>query len=395
MSDNHQAIKSWPPPGQDAMAHSRIVLRHIRQEIDECGGAISFRRYMELALYAPGLGYYSAGARKFGADGDFVTAPEVSPLYSRCLAFQCAEVLAALGGGDILEVGAGSGVMAGEVLRTLERKGSLPNRYLILELSADLRQRQRAALQAAVPHLLERVVWLDAHPEYPLTGIIIGNEFLDALPVHRFQLVGGEVRAMRVKCSGDGFKGVYERADEYICEIVERLQEELGCRLPDGYASEISDQLSPTVQELGKSLARGVVLFVDYGLPQSELYASDRNCGTLVCHYRHRVHDDPFLYPGLQDLTAWVNFTQAAAAGLEAGLSIAGFTPQAQFLLATGLIQQLDVSSSLQEQLELARQAKLLTLPGEMGERFKVLAMQRDYPAGLSGFALKDLSATL
>lgn len=397
MSDNHRAIKSWPPPSQQALAHGRLVLQRIRREIDESGGAISFRRYMELALYAPGLGYYSAGARKFGIEGDFVTAPEVSPLFSRCIAFQCAEILAALGGGDILEVGGGSGAMASQLLRALELQHMLPDCYRILEVSADLRQRQRAALQESVPHLLERVVWLDANPEPPIAGVIVANEFLDALPVHRFQICGSEVRTMKVRWQGQGLEGVYELASEELHAIIDGLQEELGGRLPDGYVSEISVQLASTVRELANSLARGVMLFVDYGLPQSELYARQRSCGTLLCHYRHRAHDDPFLYPGLQDLTTWVNFTQVATAGVEAGLSAAGFTPQAQFLLATGLVQQLGAAapSSLEEQLEFARQAKLLTLPGEMGERFKVLGLQRDYVGGLSGFALKDLSASL
>ena len=191
MSDNRKAIKSWPLPGEDALAHSRLLLQHIQQEIREAGGAISFRRYMELALYAPGLGYYSAGARKFGAGGDFVTAPELSSLFSRCVASQCGEILAALGGGDILEVGAGSGAMAVELLHTLEGHGALPDRYLILEPSADLKERQRRALESSLPHLLETVVWLDGFPEHPLTGVIIGNEFLDALPVHRFKITGG------------------------------------------------------------------------------------------------------------------------------------------------------------------------------------------------------------
>ena len=198
-----------------------------------------------------------------------------------------------------------------------------------------------------------------------------------------------------MKSTADGLEGAYERADADLCEIVEGLQEELGERLPEGYASELSVELGATVRELARCLKRGVALLVDYGLPQSELYAAHRRCGTLVCHYRHRVHDDPFWCPGLQDITAWVNFTQAAEAGLDEGLSVAGFAPQAQFLLATGLVQQLEAPAGLEERLELARQAKLLTLPGEMGERFKVLALQRDYPAALSGFALRDLSASL
>lgn len=380
----------------DECAHSARLAERLRAEISRCGGWIGFARYMQIALYEPGLGYYSAGARKLGAAGDFITAPEVAPVFSRCLAVQCAEVLGGLGGGDLLELGAGSGVMAAALLEELARRDALPHRYFILDVSADLRQRQRETLAATVPQLLERVEWLDRLPD-ELEGLILANEVLDALPVERFVMRGGAVRALGVAWQGGGPVWSEAPATGRLEAAVRHLEREAGAQWPEGYTSEINVDLGDWVAAVARVLARGVALFVDYGLPRRDYYAAERSAGTLLCHFRHRFHDDPFARPGLQDITAWVDFTAVAEAAQAAGLEVAGYTTQAHFLIGNGIgefvadVTGLDVA----ERVNLSRQAMLLTLPGEMGERFKAMALTRGYHAPLGGFAVRDLRHTL
>jgi SAM-dependent MidA family methyltransferase len=385
-----------PEPTVDETAHSERLAERLRDAIRAAGGWIGFARFMEMALYEPGLGYYSAGARKFGASGDFVTAPEVAPVFSRCVAAQCAQVLEALGGGDVLELGAGSGVMAADLLAELERRGCLPGRYRILDVSADLRERQHATLQGAVPHLLERVEWLDRLPE-AFEGVIVANEVLDALPVERFVLRGGEVNALGVTWHFGRFEASEVRAPAALRDRVRAIEAEVDAAFPDGYASEINADLGPWLASLADTLRRGVLLFIDYGLPRREFYALERSAGTLLCHYRHRFHDDPLLRLGLQDITAWVDFTAVAEAGLAAGLDLAGYTTQAHFLIGCDIgryvsnVSDLDVVS----RVNLSRQVMVLTLPGEMGERFKAIALARDCDVPLLGFATRDLRHAL
>jgi SAM-dependent MidA family methyltransferase len=385
-----------PALSGDEAAHGALLEARVREEIERAGGWIGFARYMQLALYGPGLGYYSAGARKLGAAGDFVTAPEVAPVFSRCLAVQCEEVLRTLGGGDVLELGAGSGVMAATLLEELARRDCLPARYRILDVSADLRERQRATLEAAVPHLLDRVEWLDRLPE-GFTGIVVANEVLDAMPVERFVMRGGAVHALGVTWQLGRFEWSEARAGGALTDAVRAVERDTGAAWPDGYASEINLGLGDWLAALAASLARGVLLFVDYGLPRREFYAAERRDGTLLCHFRHRFHDDPFTRLGLQDLTAWVDFTAVAEAGQASGLDLAGYTTQAHFLIGCGLgefvadVAGLDVVS----RVNLSRQAMVLTLPGEMGERFKAIALAKGYDSPLRGFAVRDLRHTL
>ena len=380
----------------DEAEHSARLEARVRDEIARSGGWISFARYMQMALYEPGLGYYSAGARKLGAAGDFVTAPEVAPVFSRCIAAQCEEVLRSLGGGDVLELGAGSGVMAAELLGELARRDCLPGRYWILDVSADLRERQRATLEATVPQLLDRVEWLDRLPE-AFTGIVVANEVLDALPVERFVVRGGVVNAMGVTSQLGRLEWSEARASAALAQAVRDVEREAGSALPEGYASEINLGLADWLAALAASVRRGVLLFVDYGLPRREFYAAERSDGTLLCHFRHRFHDDPFTRVGLQDITAWVDFTAVAEAGQAAGLEVAGYTTQAHFLIGCGLgefvadVSGLDVVS----RVNLSRQAMVLTLPGEMGERFKAIALAKGYDSPLRGFAVRDLRHTL
>ena len=385
-----QAAARLPEPGEDASAHSRALLETIRRELEQRGGRMPFDRYMELALYAPGLGYYTAGARKFGAAGDFVTAPEVSPLFGCCLARQAQQVLQALGGGDLLEFGAGTGRLAVDILAELERLDCLPERYRIVDLSPDLRARQRATLAAELPHLLDRVVWMDGFPESGFRGVVVANELLDAMPVHRFRIAGAEIREQFVEWSDGHLAGVW---DSIQSPGLEAAVARLGLRSPEPYESEINLRAVPWLQELSEVLMAGAVLLIDYGYPRSEYYHPQRTAGTLMCHYRHRAHADPLLYPGLQDITAHVDFTALAEAGQAAGLALGGFTTQTHFLLACGLDRMVADSdpNDVQAHLTLVQGVKRLTLPSEMGERFKVLALSRGLDAPLLGFAGRDL----
>jgi SAM-dependent MidA family methyltransferase len=379
-----------PQPAPEALAHSQALLAVIRRELQERGGRMPFDRYMELALYAPGLGYYTAGARKFGAAGDFVTAPEISPLFGRCLARQAQQVFQALGGGELLEFGAGTGRLAADLLAELERLGSLPERYRIVDLSPDLRERQRATLAAEVPHLLERVVWLDGFPEPGFRGVVVANELLDAMPVHRFRIDAEGIREQLVGWEGERLVSGW---DSPRSPGLESAVARLRLAPTEPYESEINLRAAPWLLELSRVLAAGAVLLIDYGYPRSEYYHPQRTAGTLMCHYRHRAHSDPLLYPGLQDITAHVDFTALAEAGQAAGLGVSGFTTQAHFLLACGLDRMVADSdpNDTRAHLALVQGVKRLTLPSEMGERFKVLALSRGVDLPLLGFGGRDL----
>ena len=381
-------LSDFPVPAPEALAHSRRAVEHIRAAIEVAGRAIPFGRYMELALYAPGLGYYSAGARKFGAAGDFVTAPELSPLFSRCVARQCAEVLEAVPAGSILELGAGSGVMAADILLELRALDTLPAEYLILEVSADLRERQRQTLIAKATALASRVRWLDALPD-DFEGVILSNEVLDALPVERFLKRHGGFDEYCVNMEGEGFIWSTRPAGEMLAATLTAFETTLPHPLQPGYVSELNLGLMPLVSSLAATLKRGALLLMDYGYPRAAYYHPERSMGTLMCHYRQRAHSDPFLYPGLQDITAHVDFTAVAEAGTASGLELAGYTTQAHFLMA------LAIASLAGTDIKAVQQVKLLTLPEEMGERFKAIGFTKGIGTALSGFALRDLSHTL
>lgn len=391
-----QTNDEFPVPEPAAQAHSEALIRHIREQLDAAGGRISFERYMDLALYAPGLGYYAAGAHKLGEAGDFITAPEVSPLFARCLARQFADVLRELAGGDILELGAGSGVLAVDMLCELESLGQLPQRYFILEVSPDLRERQQQRLQQKVPQLAERVVWLD-EPPAQLRGVIFGNEVLDALPVARFRMDASGIQEEYVTVNGERFETAFQPADETYAAALRTVLGEIDEPLPVPYRSEFSRHVPAFVATLADSLQAGLMLFIDYGYGRREYYLPERNEGTLMCHYRHRAHPDPFVYPGLQDITAYVDFTQVAETGVNAGMELMGFTSQAQFLLGSGLYDTLpDIEpSDTVRNLRISQEVQKLTMPGEMGDRFKVIGLSRGLDNLLGGFALKDLASSL
>lgn len=379
-----------PPPSPEAAQHSAQLTELIRRDIAAQDGWIPFSRFMELALYAPGMGYYTAGAHKFGAAGDFVTAPELTLLFGRTIAHQAVEIMRA-SVPHILELGAGSGKLAADILGELERLGELPESYSILEVSADLRERQQTLLRERLPHLFDRIHWLEALPE-KISGAVIGNEVLDALPVHL------------VRWSGDGIleRGVALDGGQFIWQ--ERLPENpalldaaQAIRVPDGYLSEISLAVRGLVASLCERLDAGALLFIDYGFGAREYYHPQRDSGTLMCHYRHHAHGDPFYLPGLQDITAHVDFTAVAEAAIDHGAHLLGYTAQAYFLINNGLPDLLGEISpdNAREYLPLSAQAQKLTSPAEMGELFKVIALGKGMQAPLRGFVSGDRSRML
>jgi len=379
-----------PSPSADAAAHSAALVAHIGGEIARAGGWLSFSRYMEIALYAPGLGYYMAGARKLGPEGDFTTAPELTPLFGHALAQQVSELLGQ-GLTEVLEIGAGSGALAASILEELDRLGALPARYLILELSADLRERSRDTLARRVPHLMERVAWLSTLP--PLfSGVVLGNEVLDAMPVELVRTTpAGEIEQGGVVVRDGAFAWSWRPAAGDVLAAARRLA------LPPGYTTELAMIADAFVASVAGALERGAALFVDYGFPAREYRHPQRAAGTLMCHYRHRAHDDPFFLPGLQDITAHVDFSAVAAAARAAGCDLLGYASQAQCLINCGL-PDLMMRVSPEDAarfLPLASAANKLLSPSEMGELFKVIAFGRDVPDALLAFRSGDRRASL
>lgn len=385
------SMPQLPLPDTDALAHSERLSAIIRQEIQQ-QGSISFARYMQLALYAPGMGYYNAGAYKLGASGDFVTAPEISPLFSRAIAQQCAQVLAELKGGDILELGAGSGVMAADILLELAALQQLPQHYYILEISADLKQRQQQLLQQRIPQFYSRIHWLESLTDIAINGVILANEVLDAMPVHKF-CMNETVNEFHVVTEKNNFAWQLIPATNH--ELITHV-EKLAIDFPPGYISEINLNLLNWINSLSAVLTRGLILLVDYGFPRHEYYHPDRNNGTLMCHYRHYAHDAPLLWPGLQDITAHVDFTAVAEAADNTNLNVAGYTAQAYFLLNCDIMKlaQAQMTDDINH-AKVAQQIKKLTYPAEMGELFKAIALTRNLDILLMGFREYDLRRKL
>lgn len=390
---------SLPRPDAYALAHSERLAGLIRNEIAANEGAIPFSRFMELALYAPGLGYYSAGARKFGEEGDFVTAPELGPIFAACIAESVAPVLQQIGPSAVFfELGGGSGAFAEVALKRLLELDALPDRYLILEPSADLRQRQRERLQQNLsPMLFELVEWPDGPLPGEWSGVLFANEVIDALPTPRFAIRDGEVYEEYVVVEGDGFARTLRPADAFLSNAVRHVEHRLEHSLAEGYRSEVLPQLPYWIQAVSGGMQRGAMLFVDYGHPRGEFYEPERRDGTLRAYYRHRTHAEPLLWPGLQDLTASVDFTALAEAGVAAGFDFAGYCSQASFLLGNGMagvLERIERMKDPAEQQHRRNEVKKLTLPSEMGERFQVMGFEKDVEFGIA-FMAGDLSFRL
>jgi SAM-dependent MidA family methyltransferase len=401
---------SLPDPPAEDRAHSRRVGALISERIAAGGGWLSFADYMQVALYAPSLGYYSAGSRKLGADGDFVTAPEISPLFGAAIARQAAQVMRA-SNAEILELGAGSGALAATLLAELAERGSAPVHYRILEVSADLRDRQQTLIRARVPHLAERVQWLERLPE-SFSGLVLANEVLDAMPIHLFEWREGAVAELGVALGQrdgrdghdggrDGIGGIHgfewstRPAQQGLAAIVRRLAHAHQWSTP--YRSEVGLIAQAFVATVARMLTSGAALFIDYGFAAREYYHPQRAMGTLRCHYRHRVHDDPLFLPGLCDITAHVDFSAIAEHATGAGLELAGFTTQAHFLINCGITDLLlrTPPDDAARYLPQANAAQRLLSPAEMGELFKAIVFTKGVDAPLLGFTAGDRRATL
>ncbi len=382
-----------PPPSSDAQAASDALVAQIRQQIQDQGGWISFARFMETALYAPRLGYYAGGAHKFGAAGDFVTAPELTPLFAYALANQVAQGMA-LSAPQVLEAGGGSGRLAADLLLALEARGAAPETYAILEVSGELAARQYATIAAAAPHLLPRVQWLDRLPK-TWRGVVLGNEVLDAMPVQLAHWTAHGVEERGVALAADGrFVFADRPASPPLASAAARVGSDY--RIAPGYLSEINLAAEAWMGEWGRRLEAGLVLLLDYGFPGREYYHPDRTGGTLMCHYRHHAHPDPFYLPGLQDITAHVDFTAMAEAAYNGGLDVLGYTSQAGFLYDCGLLDGLNtLPADSTARVKATSAVHKLTSPAEMGELFKVLACGRGIATPLLGFAHHDRLAAL
>jgi SAM-dependent MidA family methyltransferase len=373
-----------PDPAPEALAASRTLTARISEEIAKAGGWVRFDRYMELALYAPGLGYYAGGSAKLGPSGDFVTAPELGPELARALAAQLEHALPTLHEPVLLELGAGRGTLAAQVLGALGDRGITDVPYRILEPSADLADRQRRRL---APYG-DRVQWLDRLPDPPIDAVVIANEVMDALPVTAFVKRGARAVPLGVAVGPDGFVWAEGAADAGLDRAIAAIEATLGGSLPEGYRSEICLLLPAWIAALGRALRRGFVWLIDYGYSRRDYYDPARASGTLICHYRHRAHDDPFFLPGLTDISAWVDFTAVAEAAVGAGLEVAAYTTQGQFLIE-GL--GADLLARAAGDFRAASALKTLVLPGEMGERFKVMLLARGVEAqGVPGRDFRD-----
>ena len=401
IADSQPANSILPNPDELALKLSESLQEKIRLAIINNGSSISFEQYMQMALYEPGLGYYSAGSSKFGEQGDFVTAPEISPLFSRCIARQCQQVLSEISSSDIFELGSGTGTMAIDIMRELKRNNSLPETYYLLEPSADLRQRQQLNVKNTIPQLEERFVWLDHLPEEKIKGVILANEVIDAMPVMRI-VIDSEIEEYAVACDSGAndqirFQWVKKDIDQKLKSEIQVMFDTLRESVPTPYTTEINFNIKPWLNSLNDVLDEGLILISDYGYPRQEYFHPQRHTGTLICHYRHHAHDDPFLYPGLQDITASVDFTTVAEAAADAGLHVSGFTTQAHFLIACGLdqfIPEYEIDDAV-ERSKMTQQVAKLTMPGEMGEIFKFIGLTKGLDIQLCGFGFIDQRSRL
>jgi SAM-dependent MidA family methyltransferase len=377
-----------PEKNNDPLTHL------IRQEIQASQGAISFARFMELALYAEDLGFYSKNTEKFGARGDFITAPLVSPLFAQCIARQCIQVFATLATHEILEIGAGSGVFARDLLLELEKQNSLPEHYFIFEISASLRTTQQQFLKNACPHLFSRIVWLEALPKNKICGVIFANEVMDALPVTRFCIEDHQLFERSVSFEQDHFIWKNWAASPTLTSVIKKITTD--CELPTHYESEVALTLPHWIHSLAHALTSGIILLFDYGYGRREYYHPERSQGTLTCFYQHQKHSDPLIHIGSQDITAHVDFTRVVETAMDANLTFKGYTTQAAFLFATGLMELAGANHLPEiERFQEAQAIKTLTFPSEMGETIKVIGFAKNLDIPLIGFSLLDRSRDL
>lgn len=382
---NEANVSGLPQPGAEEVKHSKHLTDLIRHEIADFGGWVEFSRYMDLALYCPQGGYYASGLLKFGEQGDFITAPEMGDLFARCLARQVVQIFDQLDSSDVLELGAGSGLLAAQIIEALHHSGRPVKWYGILEVSAELTHRQRDLLRRRVPEYIDRVHWLTELPER-FKGVVLANEVVDALPVDRFVIRDNRLQGLGVTWRDNRFTDICYEAEG------PKWEEFVGLGLADGYCSEAGFQAQAWMRSVSECLQSGAVIIIDYGFPASEYFHPQRTSGTLMCHYRHRSHPDPYAFVGLQDITAHVDFTALARCAQETGLSLLGFSTQASFLLSLGILDLVEplMRDVTVETIKTSQQVKKLTLPSEMGELFKVMAVGAGVTVPLAGFTQFD-----
>jgi SAM-dependent MidA family methyltransferase len=390
--------KALPEPDAESKQRSLLLCDRVRSACDNSDGSVRFSDFMDIALYEPGLGYYSGGLKKFGEKGDFITSPEVSPLFGQCLANQLAEVLANFEKVNndksyVIEFGAGSGILAVDILLRLEQLEILPEKYFILELSAELKQRQKATIKEKIPHLLMCVQWLNHLPGKLTNVVVVANEVLDAMPVECFRVTDNKIETLMVAIENDELVSRYVPAAVEVIDKVSTILQRSEVTLPTGYCSEYNPAISAWLAGIASEVEHLVILLIDYGYNECEYYHADRDHGTLMCYYQHRAHDDFFWWPGLQDITAFVNFTDVAYSAVDLAMDVSGYTTQAAFLLGNGLaeLHESQVTDDIKQQITLSQQIKTLSLPSEMGDKFKVMALTKNYEEPLVGFSMLDL----
>ena len=366
-----------PMPDDVLLNHSSIVLEELAKKINTNEGWINFADFMQFVLYEPGLGYYSSGTRKLGAGGDFTTAPEISNFFGACLADCMIKILNSCSKQMILEIGAGSGQLAFDILTQLDNQGYVPDQYYILEISADLKDRQQRLLAKLPNNLLEKVIWLDSLPENLITGVIFGNEVLDAMPCRRFRIQNEDIYEIGISCTNQRLIEQDKLADEAIKHSVHNIEKELNRKFANGFISEIRTDYKHFFAALSSSLVSGAIMFIDYGCSRGEYYSANRSTGTLVCHYQNTAHYDPLFLPGLQDLTAWVDFSLVADVGLEHGFEINSYTSHRDFLFSSGILKLVDEISDQNERFKINQAVKQLLLPDQMGDTFKFMLLSK------------------
>ena len=396
-------INTLPEPDDEAKQRSRLLVQCVESACAANGGWINFSEFMNIALYQPGLGYYSGGLQKFGVKGDFITAPEVSPLFGQCIALQLVDIFNHFRAETdqkiyVLEFGAGSGLLAIDILQQLESLNALPDEYLIIELSAELQQRQQKTIKDKSPELFKRVKWLEQLPDDLSSVVVIANEVLDAMPVENFKVTKSRIESLMVGVEDGNIISQYMPASDSVKKVITELQQRSEFQFLDGhnqsnYCSEYNPAVRGWLSLLASKIDKMVALLIDYGYNEKEYYHADRSTGTLMCYYQHRAHGDFSYWPGLQDITAFVNFTDVAYSAVASKFDVAGYTTQAAFLLSCGLsdLHESQVSDGVQQQVKLSQQIKTLTLPSEMGDRFKVIALTKNYDESLKGFSMLDL----
>ncbi len=392
---SNNPVKNLPEPPEEARLQSEQLKARIAKQLKR-QGSILFSKYMEMALYTPEIGYYAGALQKIGRQGDFITAPEVSPIFSRCLARQAAQVLEKLAEANIIEFGAGQGTMCKDILIELNQLDVAIERYYIVEISLDLKQRQKQSLQESLPEeLFQKIVWLDTLPKTPISAVVLANEVLDAMPFERIRVEPDRALQGFVQYQPETqrFEWDYQPiTDKSLQRFTNQLIRNIGEVSDLGYETEINLNIRPWLKSVSDSISEGAVFLIDYGYTRQEYYQPARVMGTLRCHYQHRAHSNPFFYPGLQDITAHVDFTAVAEDAFDSGLKVSGYTTQAHFLMSSGLLEMsVDTNADIEEQVKIAQQIKTLTLPDEMGETFKVIGLTKNFDAPLIGFVTRDL----